>query len=124
MTTPKVVARSPRLETLVERYLPELVLSDESLKTALPSMARDSAESARVAAAVQEVASDHLILRGNARDLSSLGDRSIHLVVPAQHLAVFLDRLSAIGPWCDMVRLHLRQRKVIAADGQHPSCRS
>ena len=81
MTTPKVVAGSRRLEALVERHFPELALSDESLKTALPSMARDSAESARVAAAVQEVASDHLILRGDARDLSSLADRSIHLVV-------------------------------------------
>ena len=81
MTTPKVVARAQRLEALVERHFPELVLSDESLKTALPSMARDSAESARVAAAVQEVASDHLVLRGDARDLSSLADRSIHLVV-------------------------------------------
>ena len=81
MTAPTVGARRPGLEDLVERHLPELVLSDESLKTALPGMARDAAESARVAAAVQEVASDHLVLRGDARDLSSLGDRSIHLVV-------------------------------------------
>ncbi len=81
MTTRKVVAGSRRLEVLVERHFPGLVLSDESLKTTLPSMARDSAESARVAAAVQEVASDHLILKGDARDLSSLADRSIHLVV-------------------------------------------
>ena len=72
---------APGLEALVERHLPELVLSDESLKTALPGMARSSAESAKVAAAVQEVSSDHRIFRGDARDLSGLAERSIHLVV-------------------------------------------
>ena len=76
-----VSTRSPGLEAVVERHLPDLVLSDESLKTALPGMARDSAESAKVAAAVQEVASDHLIIRGDARDLSGLADGSVHLVV-------------------------------------------
>ena len=80
--TPQSVA-TPRsgLEAIVERHLPELVLSDESLKTALPGMARDSTESAKVAAAVQEVVSDHLIIRGDARDLSGLANRSVHLVV-------------------------------------------
>ena len=81
MTPSKVAFRSPRLEALVQRHLPELVLSDESLKTALPGMARSSAESAKVAAAVQEVSSDHRIFRGDARDLAGLTDRSIHLVV-------------------------------------------
>ena len=81
MTPPTVATRSSALEAVVERHLPDLVLSDESLKTALPGMARDSTESAKVAAAVQEVASDHLIIRGDARDLSGLADGSVHLVV-------------------------------------------
>ena len=81
MIQPKVDSAGSRLEAVVERHLPELVLSDESLKTALPGMARNSAESARVAAAVQEVSSDHRIFRGDARDLAGLAERSIHLVV-------------------------------------------
>ena len=81
MTPADTIVRGPGLEALVERHLPELILADESLKTALPGMARDPADSARVAAAVQEVPSDHLILRGDARDLSALADRSVHLVV-------------------------------------------
>ena len=81
MTPANTIVRGPGLKALVERHLPELILADESLKTALPGMARDPAHSARVAAAVQEVPSDHLILRGDARDLSRLADRSVHLVV-------------------------------------------
>ena len=81
MTTRSVATRRSELEAVVERHLPGLVLSDESLKTALPGMARDSTESASVAAAVQEVASDHRIIRGDARDLSGLANRSVHLVV-------------------------------------------
>ena len=81
MTPHGVATRRSELEAVVERHLPELVLSDESLKTALPGMARDSTESASVAAAVQEVTSDHRIIRGDARDLSGLANRSVHLVV-------------------------------------------
>ena len=72
---------NPSLEAIVRRHLPELGLSDRSLKTALPGMARDSGESARVAAAVHEVDTDHRIFHGDARDLSALADRTIHLVV-------------------------------------------
>ena len=81
MTPANTVVRGPELEALVERHLPDLTLSDGSLKTALPGMARDAADSARVAAAVGEVPSDHLILPGDARDLSRLADRSVQLVV-------------------------------------------
>ena len=81
MTPHTVATRRSELEAVVDRHLPGLALSPESLKTALPGMARDSTESAKVAAAVQEVASDHLIVRGDARDLSRLANRSVHLVV-------------------------------------------
>ncbi len=81
MTPASTVVRGPELETLVERHLPDLILSDESLKTALPGMARDAAHSARVATAVEEVPSDHRILQGDARNLSALADGSVHLVI-------------------------------------------
>ena len=81
MTPPTLAVRDPRLAAVVERHLPDLRLSDEALKTALPGIARSSADSARVAAAVQEVPSDHRIVQGDARDLSGLSDRCVHLVV-------------------------------------------
>ena len=81
MTPPTLATRDGELAAVVERHLPELQLSDEALKTALPGIARSSADSARVAAAVQEVPSDHRIVQGDARDLSGLADRSVHLVV-------------------------------------------
>ena len=81
MRVKNLYVRSPQLEAVVERHLPDLILSDESLKTALPGMARDAADSARVAAAVEEVPSEHRIIAGNARDLSALADGSVHLVV-------------------------------------------
>ncbi len=81
MTQPKSAVRRQDLKAVVERHLPELQLSDEALKTALPSIARSTLQSARVAAAVQEVQSNHRIILGDARDLSALGDRSVHLVV-------------------------------------------
>lgn len=81
MTAPGVATRRSGLEALVGRHLPDVVLSEESLKTAVPGMARDSTESSKVAAAVHEVTSEHLIIRGDARDLSGLGNESVHLVV-------------------------------------------
>ena len=81
MTPPTAAVGDRRLAAVVERHLPDLELSDEALKTDLPAIARSSADSARVAAAVQEVASDHRIVQGDARDLSGLADRSVHLVV-------------------------------------------
>ena len=81
MTPSTVAAPDREMAAVVERHFPDLRLSDDVLKSALPAIARSSAESARVAAAVQEVPSDHRIVRGDARDLSGLADRSIHLVV-------------------------------------------
>ena len=75
------VVRNQGLAAVVERHLPGLRLSDHDLKTALPGIARSSAESARVAAAVREVRSGHRFVQGDARDLSRLADRTIHLVV-------------------------------------------
>ncbi len=109
MTRPIMATRDSGLEAVVRRHLPELVLSDSSLKTALPGMARNSAESARVAAAVHEVATAHRIFRGDARDLSVLADGSIHLVVtspPYWTLKEYnhgADQLGAIGDYEDFV---------------------
>ena len=81
MTPSTVAAPDRELAAVVERHFPDLQLSDDVLKSALPAIARSATESARVAAAVQEVRLDHHIVRGDARELSGLEDRSIHLVV-------------------------------------------
>ena len=81
VTTAASAVADEGLEAVVRRHLPELRLADDALKTALPGIARSTSESARVAAAVQEVRSDHRLIRGDARDFSALDDRSIHLVV-------------------------------------------
>ena len=81
MTPPQAAVRDPGLESVVQRHLPDLRLSDEALKTALPGIARSASESSRVAGAVQEVPTEHRMIRGDARDLSVLADRSVHLVV-------------------------------------------
>ena len=72
---------SPTLVKIVDRHLPGVALTDESLKTTLPALARNAAESAKVATAVQEIETNHQILRGDARDLSSMAKGSVHLDV-------------------------------------------
>ncbi len=128
MTPPKVTLRDPGLEAIVRRHLPELGLSDSALKTALPGMARDSAKSARVAAAVHEVGTDHRFLRGDARDLSSVSDGSIHLVVtspPYWTLKKYNDgvgQLGAIGDYDHFVyelgRVWSECRRVLVPGGR------
>ncbi len=128
MTPPKLATRESGLEAVVERHLPDLVLSDESLKTALPGMARDSTESAKVAAAVQELASDHRIIRGDARDLSGLANRSVHLVVtspPYWTLKKYNDgdsQLGAIGDYerfvAELARVWKECHRVLVPGGR------
>ena len=81
MTHSEAARRDSGLEAVVERHLPDLRLRDADLKTALPGIARSSADSARVAGAVDEVRSHHRMIHGDARDLGGLADGSVHLVV-------------------------------------------
>ena len=128
MTRSNLATRDSGLHAIVRRHLPELGLSDRSLKTALPGMARDSAESARVAAAVHEVATVHRIFRGDARDLSVLKDGSIHLVVtspPYWTLKKYndgLDQLGAIGDYeefvAELARVWSECRRVLVPGGR------
>lgn len=128
MTQPSLASRNPGLEAIVRRHLPELALSDGSLKTALPGMARDSAESARVAAAVHDVTTDHRILRGDARDLSALADGTIHLAVtspPYWTLKKYNDdanQLGAIGEYdefvCELARVWNECHRVLVPGGR------
>ncbi len=128
MTRSNLATPDSGLEAVVQRHLPRLTLSDRALKTALPEMARDSAESARVAAAVHEVATMHRILRGDARDLSLLPDASIHLVVtspPYWTLKEYndgADQLGAIGDYdqflAELTRVWRECHRVLVPGGR------
>ena len=91
---------TPTLDRIVREHLPDLTLSDATLKTALPSMARNPEESSRIAAAVHEVVSEHQIVQGDARDLSSFRDNSVHLIVtspPYWNLKQYNETVDQLG---------------------------
>ena len=69
------------IATLVGRHLPSVDLSEVSLKTALPQVAKDPKQVARVANALREMPSRHRMVRGDARRLSQVVKGPVHLVV-------------------------------------------
>jgi len=61
-------------------YLPDAVLGVDNLQTAIPQIAKDAALLKDIGRAVRRLPSQHLLLRGDARDLL-LPNSSVHLVV-------------------------------------------
>ena len=61
--------------------LPPALAELEPLATAIPRLAKDPRAMAAIEAAVQQLPTEHRLLQGDARDLSFLPERSIHLVV-------------------------------------------
>lgn len=64
---------------IAEEILRSLGISDP--KRGIPLIAKDREAQGRIAAAVAELQTEHRIVHGDARDLSSLDSESIHLVV-------------------------------------------
>ena len=69
------------MAALVNKHLPGVDLSEGSLKTALPQVARDPEQVARVADALREMPSRHRMVQGDARRLSQVVKEPVHLVV-------------------------------------------
>mgnify|MGYP005816623169 CR=1 FL=1 len=70
------------LANVVRRYLPDVPLSDEAkLKRALPPLAKNGETAAAIMAALRQVPTAHRFYRGDARNLESLPDSSVHLVL-------------------------------------------
>ena len=69
------------LLALAQKHLPGL--SEESLRdqATIPALAKDSGKVARLRSAVYEVQTCHRLVHGDARNLSFVGDNSVHLVV-------------------------------------------
>lgn len=81
MTPGRIEVPEAALRKIVQEHLPDLGLSDSSLKRALPRVAKDPRATARIAEALPEVPSRHHMALGDARDLSAVADESVHLVV-------------------------------------------
>ncbi len=63
------------------RYLPGLVAAVKNPQTDIPRIAKDKKLLKEIEAAVQQIPTAHRLVQGDARNLSFLGDESIHLVV-------------------------------------------
>lgn len=72
---------SLRLEEITRRYLPELDLDAQSLKRALPSVAKNRSLITAVREALKQVPTKHLLVHGDARSLKHVADESVHLIV-------------------------------------------
>jgi modification methylase len=62
-------------------YLPPSVSDLEDPQTDIPRIAKDKTLLKQIEAAIQQIPTSHRLLRGDARDLSYIGDESVHLVV-------------------------------------------
>lgn len=69
------------MAALVDRHLPSVELSEASLRRALPKMAKNPRQVARVSDALREMPSRHRMVRGDARALSQIVKEPVHLVV-------------------------------------------
>lgn len=69
-------------------------------QTDLPRIARDPAAATIIDAAVQQIATDHRFVLGDARELSGIPDRSVHLIVtspPYWTLKAYRDTKGQLG---------------------------
>ena len=89
----------PTLEQLVKEHLPRLRLHPLSQR-AIPRLAKDTQSLRAIEKAVREVPTRHHVRLGDARDLSQLDDRSVHLIVtspPYFDLKKYIDHESQLG---------------------------
>ena len=95
------------MATLVDRHLPSVELSESSLRTALPQMAKSPSQVARIADALREMPSRHRMVRGDARRLSQFVKEPVHLVVtspPYWTLKKYKDGAGQLGHVADYDR--------------------
>jgi DNA modification methylase len=69
------------IERLIRKYLPSLPLDENSLKRALPALAKDEKRVGAIHAALREASTTHRLYRRDARRFDDLESESVHLVV-------------------------------------------
>lgn len=128
------VSPVPSLEESALDHLNAIAAALPDPQRDLPRLARDSSVRGLIEAAILEVPTSHRLLVGDARDLRSFPDRSVHLVVTSPpywtlkkynerqgqlgHLAdyeSFLDQLDVI--WTDVYRLLVPGGRLICVVG-------
>ncbi len=83
-----------------QSFLPPSVANLENPQTDIPRIAKDGKTLGEIEAAVQKIPTRHELIRGDARDLSFIGDESIHLVVtspPYWSLKKYRDNKDQLG---------------------------
>ncbi len=92
------------IELLIRKYLPSLPLDENSLKTALPALAKDEKRVGAVHAALREAPTTHRLYRRDARRIDDLASESVHLVVtspPYWNLKRYNDSNGQLGAISD-----------------------
>jgi DNA modification methylase len=92
------------IEQLIKKYLPSLPLDENSLKTALPALAKDEKRVGAVHAALREAPTTHRLYRRDARRIDDLASESVHLVVtspPYWNLKRYNDSNGQLGAISD-----------------------
>lgn len=79
-----------------------LDLSDQVLKSAIPRLAKDERAMQMIEELVFAVPTDHVIERRDARDLSSLADESVHLVLTSPPYWTLKQYIGASGQLGDV----------------------
>ena len=83
-----------------QSFLPPSVANLENPQTDIPRIAKDGKTLGEIEAAVQKIPTRHELIHGDARDLSFIGDESIHLVVtspPYWSLKKYRDNKDQLG---------------------------
>lgn len=75
------MVHSAHLERYVAGLLETLKLDLTDVQRALPRIAKNRATMTRLEEAVRFLPTDHLMIRGDARNLAGIPDASVHLVV-------------------------------------------
>lgn len=74
-------AQELALRRAVEKHLPDLKLDSAALRTGVPAAAKDETRLAAIRQAVREIPTEHLLVRGDARDMREVADESVHFVL-------------------------------------------
>jgi len=98
-----------------QNYLPPSVSTLEDPQTDIPRIAKDRKLLKEIEAAVQQIPTTHKLFQGDARNLSYIGDESVHLVVtspPYWTLKKYRDHEDQLGDVADYERFLLELDKV------------
>lgn len=89
---------------MIERHLPGGPIDPSNLKTALPKLAKDRQAAEALKQIARELSTSHRLFLRDARDMSTIPDGSVHLVVtspPYWTLKAYRDTEGQLGHVAD-----------------------